>query len=180
LQIAQQCAEGAVLNQRTGECEPERIDDFQQTPDPCPEGEQRQDETGECIPTPSNDPPVAGECPAGTILNQQTGQCDVQEAPAAAPSPTDTPMLSEPPIEPVNAEHSLSLTKRICSADINPAFAHVELEQLCPVAPDIEFTLFFGGGATSTTVTDANGVITWLGTPGRRLRGPGDRTRGLR
>src|SRR5665811_360987 len=55
--------------------------------------------------------------------------------------------------------------KRICPADVNPGLSPAILANLCPVAPDIEFTLTFGAGATSTSTTDVNGVVSWNGIP---------------
>ena len=58
--------------------------------------------------------------------------------------------------------HDVTITKRTCPAGTDPTQALDAYQNLCPTMAGIEFTLEFGGGATSTTVTDANGEISWF------------------
>lgn len=160
IQAPPTCEPGSAI---TEQCEPEVPGDFEQIPQECPEGTERIETTGECTDVVPEDPKLAQECPAGAVLDQPSGQCVEETATEVPPAePTNLPEAGQ---EPPPVEHTISLTKLTCPEGTDPEIGHGALLAACPVTPDVEFTLTFGGGATSTTSTNAAGVASWTGIP---------------
>jgi hypothetical protein len=112
--------------------------------------------------------PFLGNGPSWNVAPEEQVECWWFNITATISTPaTDSPdNLLDPGLQEGQAEvleHDLTLTKRTCPAGTDPTLTLDAYQNLCPTTADVEFQIKYGGGATGTTTTNANGEIIWMG-----------------